>query len=53
MWDFDAGPLRVYTSMGRILHPGDYVYLLLRSTGAAVSVVSNYQAVVTYAAKWN
>ena len=53
MWDFDAGPLRVSTSMGRILHPGDYVYLLLRSTGAATNVVCNYQAVVSYAAKWN
>ena len=49
----DAGPLRVFSSMARILHPGDYVYLLMRSTGAATSVVSNYQAVVTYAAKWN
>ena len=49
----DAGPLRIYTSMGRVLHPGDYVYLLMRSTGAAVSVVSNYQAVISYAAKWN
>ena len=53
VWDFDAGPLRVFSSMARILHPGDYVYLLMRSTGAATSVVSNYQAVVTYAAKWN
>ena len=53
VWDFDAGPLRIYTSMARILHPGDYVYLLMRSTGAAVNVVSNYQAVVTYASKWN
>ena len=53
VWDFDAGPLRIYTSMGRVLHPGDYVYLLMRSTGAAVSVVSNYQAVISYAAKWN
>ena len=43
----------VWDSMARILHPGDYVYLLMRSTGAATSVVSNYQAVVTYAAKWN
>ena len=33
VWDFDAGPLRVFSSMARILHPGDYVYLLMRSLG--------------------
>ena len=34
VWDFDAGPLRIYSSMARTLHPGDSVYFLMRAVGA-------------------
>ena len=42
VWDFDAGPLRITSSLSRSLHPGDAVFLLLRAVGAATGAVVNF-----------
>ena len=42
VWDFDAGPLRVSSSLARKLHPGDSVWLLYRAAGAADTLRVNF-----------